>query len=176
MNSTRTGSGWLRWFGLLLASVALAVAADSWLPLSGTRWASLIWAPALTLSIVLVFSTLWQLLSPLMQPSVRPTTSARRTQRDPQAYLRDLQRTGGYWAVKIQPSDNGACEAARAAQSRVYDLYRAPPLPLPECPNKRCRCSYVGLPERRRRDILPPGMTQDRRRGSTKHWNNGQNN
>lgn len=162
------GSSWLRLAGLLVASVALAVAADSWLPLSGTRWESLIWLPAASLGAFLVLTALWRMLT--THASTASEISTRRAPRDPQAQLRELQRSGGFRAVKLRLPEQGACEQALELSNRTFDLYRAPQLPLPGCTNKRCRCGYAGLRERRRRDVLPAGLRKDRRKGSALRW------
>ncbi|GAB4357731.1 MAG: hypothetical protein Kow0073_15840 [Immundisolibacter sp.] len=168
MNSGRSGSSWLRGAGLLAASVALALAADSWLPLSGTRWEHLIWLPAAGLGAALAMRGLWCALT--THTVMAAGASARRLPRDPQAHLRDMRRTGGYWAVKLRLPDHGACEQALALKGRVFDLYHAPALPLSGCTNRRCKCGYAGLRERRRRDVLPPGLSKDRRQGRVLRW------
>ncbi len=171
MNAARSGSSWPRWAGLLVVSVALAVAADSWLPLSGTRWERLIWLPAAGLCAFLVLTGLWRALT--TRTLTTSETSARRPPRDPQAHLREMQRTGEYWAVKLRLPDRGACEQAQALNDRIFDLYRAPSLPLSGCANKRCKCGYTGLRERRRRNVLPAGLSKDRRKGSVLRWPGG---
>jgi hypothetical protein len=169
VNAARSGgSSWLRLAGLLVASVALAVAADSWLPLSGTRWESRIWLPAASVGAFLVLAALWHMLTAHAAPGSK--TSTRRMPRNPQAQLRELQRSGGFWAVKLQLPEQGACEQALELRNRTFDLHRAPQLPLPGCTNKRCKCGYAGVRERRRRDVLPSGLSKDRRKGSALRW------
>lgn len=169
VNAARTGgSSWLRWAGLLIASVVLAAVADRWLPLAGTRWESLIWLPAGSLGAVLVLTAVWRMLT--TRPLTVSETSTRRAPRDPQAHLREMQRSGGFWAVRLRLPEHGACEQALELKNRTFDLYRAPQLPLPGCTSKRCRCGYAGLPERRRRDVLPANLSKDRRKGSALRW------
>lgn len=172
MSSDRPGSSnWLRWVGLLLASVVLAVAADHWPALQGTRWHGLIWLPALTIGSLLLVGSVWRLLT--THGSSRSPARAPRTPPDPREHLRQMQRTGGYRAVRLRVPEHGACDRAVALQNQVFDLYHAPSLPLADCPNKRCKCGYAGLRERRRRNVLPAGLSKDRRKGSVLRWPGG---
>lgn len=84
-------------------------------------------------------------------------------------HLAELRQSGAYWAVMVRPDTRGTCEHAREVQRRVYMLHQAPPLPFDGCRRSGCQCRYVGLRERRRRDVLPPGI-EDRRAGARVRW------
>jgi hypothetical protein len=154
--------------------VLCATIAAYWDTPGGPRWAAAAWLLPVVVVVAMLFSTLWQLLG-----SRHTVGSARRgprhgerrrIPRDPKAHLRELRRWGDYWAVTLRLPAEGACESARAARKQMFDLYRAPSLPLPGCSNARCACGYSGLKERRRRDVLPSGLERDRRAGAVIAW------
>lgn len=168
---------WLRWTGWLLASVLLAVGAQTWQQLGHADWAVFVWVLPLVIVVSVLLGALWQLLGSrrTLGPSATPRsrTQSRRIPRNPQLHLRDMRRSGEYWAVMLRLPVDGSCDHARSLRTHAFDLYRAPPLPLKHCPNKRCRCGYSGLRERRRRDVLPPNLARDRRAGAVIAWPEG---
>lgn len=174
MSSTRLRRVWLRWLAWLAASVLFATIAAYWNGPGGPRWAAAAWLWPMAILVAMLFSTLWQLLG-----SRRSVGAARRgprhsgkrkIPRDPKAHLRELRRWGDYWAVTLRLPAEGACESAERVRKQVFDLYRAPSLPLPGCANSRCVCGYSGLKERRRRDVLPSALDRDRRAGAVIAW------
>jgi hypothetical protein len=154
--------------------VLFATIAAYWDGPGGPRWAAVAWLLPVVVLVAMLFSVLWQLLG-----SRRAVGGARRgprhndnrrIPRDPKAHLRELRRWGDYWAVTLRLPAEGACEAAQAIRKQVFDLYRAPSLPLPGCANARCVCGYSGLKERRRRNVLPSALDRDRRAGAVIAW------
>lgn len=178
MHSTRPRrTHWLRWTGWLLASVLLAVGAQSWQPLGHPDWAMFVWVLPLMILASVMVGALWQLLGSrqTLGPSATPRSKAqaRRIPRNPHLHLRDMRRSGEYWAVMLRLPVDGGCDHARSLRAHAFDLYRAPSLPLKNCANKHCRCGYSGLRERRRRDVLPPNLARDRRAGAVIAWPEG---
>lgn len=99
------------------------------------------------------------------------TPSARTGSADvpPDVQLARLRRDDAIWGVMVQFPAGQGCVAAREARDRKFSIDRAPALPLRGCDAHQCRCSYLGLKERRRRDVLPPDA-DDRRNTSTVEW------
>ena len=87
----------------------------------------------------------------------------------PDQQLVALRRAGNIWGVQLAFPPGQGCTAAREVQDTKYDLDRAPRLPLRGCDAPRCRCRYLPLRERRRRDVLPP-EGDDRRNTGQVHW------
>lgn len=175
MRSTRPRrSGWLRWTFWLTASVLIAGAAELWRTLSGPDWVAVAWLLPIPVLLGIVFSALWSLLG--SRRAVAPThanrnkASRRKIPRHPRVHLQELQRTGEYWAIMLRLSPEGACETAKALRQQVFDLYRAPSLPLSGCSGGSCKCGYSGLKNRRRRDVLPSNLERDRRAGAVIAW------
>ena len=160
---------WLSWFLWLFAAVAAAIMAQYWNGPIGPAWARLSWLLPVGVLVGLVFSALWGLLG--SRRAVRPARSGqkrvpqRRPPRDPNVHLHELRRSREYWAIMLRLPQDGACDAAQRLRWEIFDLYRAPTLPLPNC-GGRCRCGYSGLKERRRRDVLPATLERDRRSGA----------
>jgi hypothetical protein len=67
--------------------------------------------------------------------------------RDKSGELNKLRCSGSFWGVSIQP---GKCTAIRPFTGRRFTFEEAPDLPLPGCKARRCSCTYIGVPERRR--------------------------
>lgn len=171
VRSKRSFRRWLGWLMWLLVAVGAATVAQYWRSPTGHNWASLAWLMPVTVAVGLMFTALWDLLG--SRRTVGPVRSGqkkraqqRRPPRDPQVHLHDLRRSREYWAIMLRLPPDGACEAARALRWEVFDLYRAPALPLANCGGGRCRCGYSGLKERRRRDVLPAALDRDRRAGA----------
>ena len=175
MSSTRPRSvRLLRWLAWLAASVLFATVAGYWNTPGGPRWAAAAWLLPVLVLVIMLFSALWQLLgsrSNVGSARRGPRHAGRRRiPRDPKAHLRELRRWGDYWGVTLRLPAEGACDAAERARKQVFDLYRAPSLPLQGCSNTRCACGYSGLKERRRRNVLPSGLERDRRAGAVIAW------
>lgn len=89
--------------------------------------------------------------------------------------LRDWQRSGRYWGVRVAAHADEGCEAMQRVASHVFPISSPPPLPLPDCRMRRCRCYYRPYPERRRGErrhagdrrfaIRVEGDLGDRRKG-----------
>jgi hypothetical protein len=167
-------SGWLRWAFWLTASVLIAGAAQYWRTVSGPDWLAIVWLLPIPVVLGIVFSALWGLLG--SRQAVSPTrvdrgkNNRRKTPRHPRAHLQELQRSGEYWAIMLRLPPEGACDTAQAIRRQVFDLYRAPSLPLSGCSGASCKCGYSGLKNRRRRDVLPSGLERDRRAGAVVTW------
>lgn len=176
MSSTRPRFVWLRWLAWLSASLLFATIAAYWNGPGGPRWAAAAWLLPVVVLVAMLFSTLWQLLGSRRAVGAgagrrgQRHSDRRRVPRDPKAHLRELRRWGDYWAVTLRLPADGACESAQAIRKQVFDLYRAPSLPLPGCANARCACGYSGLKERRRRNVLPSALDRDRRAGAVIAW------
>lgn len=175
MRSTRPRrSGWLRWAFWLTASVLIAGAAQYWRTVSGPDWLAIVWLLPIPVVLGIVFSALWGLLG--SRRAVSPTrvdrgkNSRRKIPRHPRAHLQELQRSGDYWAIMLRLPPEGACDTAQAIRKQVFDLYRAPSLPLSGCSGANCKCGYSGLKNRRRRDVLPSNLERDRRAGAVITW------
>lgn len=99
------------------------------------------------------------------------TSSARNGAADvpPDVQLARMRRDDAVWGVMVQFPAGQGCVAAREARDRKFSIDRAPGLPLRGCDAHQCRCSYLGLKERRRRDVLPP-EADDRRNTGTVEW------
>lgn len=171
-------SGWLRWIFWLTVSVLIAGAAELWRAFSGPDWAAVAWLLPIPILLGIVFSALWQLLGSRRAvaptPADRNKAGRRKIPRNPHAHLQELQRSGEYWAIMLRLPPDGACAMAQAQCKQVFDLYRAPRLPLDGCSSRSCKCGYSGLKNRRRRDVLPPGLDRDRRAGVVISWPAGQ--
>lgn len=170
VRATRSLRYWLGWLVSLAGAVCAAVVAPYWQTPAGPQWAPLVWLLPTALAGALAFAALWTLLGShrVGTPSRTGQKRARRRPpRDPKVHLHELRRSREYWAIMLRLPPEGVCEVARRARWQVFDLYRAPSLPLPGCANGRCRCGYSGLKERRRRDVLPAGLGRDRRATST---------
>lgn len=89
----------------------------------------------------------------------------------PAERLAELRYDGSYWGVMVQTPPGQGCAAARELREKKFSLERAPPLPLAACDESHCRCNYLGLKERRRRDVLPT-ESEDRRTSSQVKWDN----
>jgi hypothetical protein len=145
----------------LIASILIASAAQMWRTLSGPDWTVFAWLLPIPVLLAMVSSALRGLPGPHGIP------------RDPKVHLQELQRCGEYWAVMLRLPPEGACDAAQALRKQVFDLYRVPSLPLAGCSSQTCKCGYSGLKDRRRRDVLPPGLERDRRAGTAIPWPGG---
>lgn len=167
-------SGWLRWIFWLTVGVVIAVAAQFGQEFSSVDWTRLVWLLPLAILVAIVFTALWGLLG--SRRSVAPVRaggskgSRRRTPRHPRVHLQELQRSGEYWAIMLRLPQDGACDAAKAMRQQVFDLYRAPSLPISGCSSASCKCGYSGLKNRRRRDVLPSNLERDRRAGAVIAW------
>ena len=165
---------WLRWISWLIAAAFAATVAQYWQPPTGMGWATFAWLLPVAVAGSMAFTALWDLLG--SRRSVAPARAAprrngrRKVPRDPKAQLHELRRYGDYWAITLRLPPEGACEVAEAVRGRVFDLYRAPALPLAGCANGRCACGYSGLKERRRRNVLPRSLDRDRRAGAVVAW------
>jgi len=71
----------------------------------------------------------------------------------PPAQLYKLQKSERFWGVTVESH----CSASSRLAGIKFPFESAPRLPVRECAENLCKCSFVGLPERRR--------TADRRRG-----------
>jgi len=167
-------SGWLRWAFWLTASVLIAGAAQYWRTASGPDWLAIVWLLPIPVVLGILFSALWGLLG--SRRAVSPTRvdrgkdNRRKIPRHPRAHLQELQRSGDYWAIMLRLPPEGACDTAQAIRKQVFDLYRAPSLPLSGCSGASCKCGYSGLKNRRRRDVLPSNLERDRRAGAVITW------
>jgi hypothetical protein len=156
--------------------VVFATIAAYWDGPGGPRWAAAAWLLPVVVLMAMLFNILWQLLGSRRTVGAGAARRGprhgerRRIPRDPKAHLRELRRWGDYWAVTLRLPAEGACESAQAVRKQVFDLYRAPSLPLPGCSKGRCACGYSGLKERRRRNVLPSGLERDRRAGAVISW------
>lgn len=87
-----------------------------------------------------------------------PTTAQRSprppAQLTPQAQLYRLQQAGKFWGVSVESH----CRASSGLAGLKFPLDAAPPLPVEGCEATACRCTYIGLVERR--------AAADRRTGS----------
>jgi hypothetical protein len=128
--------------------------------LSDALW-ELVWLLPLAVLAAGLVTVIWWALGGGSRKRIRGGARARQ--------LAELRQNGAYWAVMVRPDTRGTCEHARAVQRRVYSLHQAPPLPFDGCRRSGCQCRYVGLRERRRRDVLPPGI-EDRRAGARVRW------
>lgn len=161
---------WFSWLTWLVIAFCVALIAQYWRTPTGSNWAALSWLLPIAVSVSLVFTALWEMVGS-GRGAQRPNRSAqkrvhqRRTPKDPKVHLHELRRSREYWAIMLRLPPEGACDAAQRVRWEVFDLYRAPPLPLPGCGEGRCRCGYSGLKERRRRDVLPVALDRDRRAG-----------
>lgn len=168
------GGGWLRWIFWLAVSVLIAGAAQFGPAFSSPDRARAVWLLPLAILVAGVFGALWGLLG--SRRSVAPMRAGgskavrRRTPRHPRVHLQELQRSGEYWAIMLRLPQDGACDAVMAERRQVFDLYRAPPLPVAGCSSASCKCGYSGLKNRRRRDVLPPNLERDRRAGAVIAW------
>lgn len=166
VRATRSLRYWVGWLLWLAGAVCAAVVAPYWQTPTGPQWAPLVWLLPVALGVALVFTALWTLLGSRRVGTPSRTgqkPARRRSPRDPNAHLHELRRSREYWAIMLRLPPEGGCDVAQRARWQVFDLYRAPSLPLPGCANARCRCGYSGLKERRRRDVLPAGLERDRR-------------
>ncbi len=175
MRATKPRRGrWLRWMFWLTASVLIASAAQTWRTLLGPEWAVLAWLLPIPVLLGIFFSALWGLLGSRQAGAPtranRSKASRRKIPRHPRAHLQELQRSGEYWAIMLRLPPEGACETARVMRQQVFDLYRAPSLPLSGCSSGSCKCGYSGLKNRRRRDVLPADLERDRRAGAVIAW------
>lgn len=170
-------SGWLRWLFWLAISVLIAGAALLWQALSGRDWVLAAWLLPLPVLAAVAFSALWAMLGSgrAVAPARagRVKSNQRKPPRHPKAHLQELRRSGNYWAIMLRLPPEGACRVAQDFRTQVFDLYRAPTLPLAGCGSARCRCGYSGLKNRRRRDVLPPTLERDRRAGAVIEWTGG---
>jgi hypothetical protein len=171
--SARRGR-WPRWIARLIISVLIAAAAQYWPAPAGPRWVALVWLLPAAVGFGMLSSALWELLG--SRREVGPSRAAqqragrRRLPRNPKVHLHELRRSRDHWAIMLRLPPEGACDVAHGMRRHVFDLYRAPSLPLPGCSNGRCLCGYSGLKERRRRNVLPPGLERDRRAGAVIAW------
>jgi hypothetical protein len=157
----------------LAAAVGAAVVAPFWQTAAGPQWAPLVWLLPATLGAALAFTALWTLLGSRRVGTPSRTgqkRARRRPPRDPNVHLHELRRSREYWAIMLRLPPEGVCDVAQRARWDVFDLYRAPSLPLPGCANGRCACGYSGLKERRRRNVLPSALDRDRRAGAVIAW------
>lgn len=175
MRSTRPRrNGWLRWAYWLTVSLLIAGTAQLWQVFSGPNWVQAAWLLPLPILMAIIFSALWGLLG--SRRAVGPVradrnkASRRKIPRNPRTHLQELRRSGEYWAIMLRLPQEGACEAAQAIRKQVFDLYRAPSLPLSGCSSESCKCGYSGLKNRRRRDVLPSDLDRDRRAGAVISW------
>ncbi|MFP5464737.1 MAG: hypothetical protein ACLGHR_08230 [Gammaproteobacteria bacterium] len=170
-------SGWLRWLFWLAVSVLIAGAAQLWQALSGADWVLAAWLLPLPVLAGIAFSALWGLLGSRREVAParagRAKANQRKFPRHPKAHLQELQRSGDYWAIMLRLPPEGGCQVAQSLRTQVFDLYRAPLLPLGGCANASCKCGYSGLKNRRRRDVLPATLERDRRAGAVIEWTGG---
>lgn len=161
-----------RWIFWLCIGLLAAVAAEISKPFVRSAWVSLIWVlPALMLISGLT-TALWRLLGSrrMVAPAGGRRLSPEKRPRKPTAHLQQMRRSGNYWAVVMSPPPETACQAALEHRDKLFDLYRVPQLPLDGCSQRRCKCAYTGLKNRRRRNVLPPGRDKDRRAGAVISW------
>lgn len=174
MSPSQTSSTpWLRWAVWLLLALAVAIGAEIWRAFNHAAWLSLAWLLPFPILASILLGALWRLLG--SRRTARPVdhyraTNRRKVPRNPKVHLQEMQRSREYWAVVLRLPPEGACESVKARRQAMFDLYRAPALPLAGCDKARCRCGYSGLKDRRRRDVLPPGMQRDRRAGAIIAW------
>ena len=103
-------------------------------------------------------------------PAARPGKSpAPADQASPADQLVAAHRAGNIWGVQVGCPPGQGCAAVQEIRDTKFDLDRAPRLPLRGCDAVHCRCRYVVLKERRRRDVLPPD-TEDRRNTGKVRW------
>ena len=171
MRPKRLFRRWFSWLTWLVLAFGAAVVAQYWRSPTGSNWATLSWLLPVAVLVGLVFTALWEMVGS-GRGARRPDRSGqkrvhqRRPPRDPKVHLHELRRSREYWAIMLRLPAEGACDAAQRVRWEVFDLYRAPNLPLPGCGVGRCRCGYSGLKERRRRDVLPVALERDRRAGA----------
>lgn len=67
---------------------------------------------------------------------------------DKAASQRKVSQSGAFHAVAIKYTDDG-CDAAKQMAGRRFLSNAAPRLPLPECNQLECRCSFVHYKDRR---------------------------
>lgn len=171
MRPIRLFRRWFSWLTWLAVTLVVAVVAQFWRSPTGPAWATWSWLLPVGVMVGLVFSALWEMVGSGRanggpKRSTQKRAHQRRLPRDPKAQLHELRRSREYWAIMLRLPADGACDAAQSLRWEVFDLYRAPPLPLANCGTGRCRCGYSGLKERRRRDVLPAALDRDRRAGA----------
>ena len=70
-----------------------------------------------------------------------------------------MATTSKFHAVSIRPGPE-ACSAARGLEGQRFLSDAAPPIPLPGCDSRNCRCRFVHFDDRRsgdeRRSPFPP--------------------
>lgn len=96
--------------------------------------------------------------------------------------LLQWQRSGRYWGVRVAARGEPGCEAMQRVAAHIFPITSAPPLPLPDCGRRRCRCCYQPYPERRsgerrsgaeRRDVIRlDSQSIERRRGGDRRRHN----
>ena len=88
----------------------------------------------------------------------------------PEEQLERIRRDSRFLGVQIH---NAGCRASALRAGKIYSKRHVPALPLPGCTAETCRCTYLGVTERRTgldRRVRPdrrkkPRLQLDRRIG-----------
>ncbi len=66
-----------------------------------------------------------------------------------------------YRGVEVRPGEGDCCSAVRAIRGKRFLSNEVPPLPLPECDARKCRCTYELFADRRRSSAINSGLPVD---------------
>ena len=92
------------------------------------------------------------------RPQQTPKKIPKKTiQLSPTAQLDKLKETESFWGVTVE----SRCSESSSLAGVSFPFQTAPRLPVQGCPEVVCRCSFIGLPERRQLRDRRSG--QDRR-------------